>query len=58
MGYTFECDYCEREYNHEPPLMGSFNETFLKTSDSWLTQEFRPGETVTLCRACSEDIIA
>jgi hypothetical protein len=57
MGYTFVCEDCGRGYNHEPPLMGSFTDTFIKTSDSWLAQEYRPGETVTFCRSCAEDII-
>ena len=58
MGYTFTCDHCERRYDHEPPLMASFNETFIKTADSWLAQEFGIGETVTFCRPCSEELIA
>jgi hypothetical protein len=54
MGYTFNCDGCDTRYNHAPPFMGEFRETFLKTSNSPLVHEFEIGETVTLCRDCCE----
>jgi len=54
MGYTFNCDVCEVRYDRAPAFMGEFRESFLKTSPSTLTQLFRPGETVTICRDCSE----
>ncbi len=57
MGYTFQCDSCGTEYDHAPPFMGEFRETFLKTSDSPLTELFKPGQTVTLCRDCSERVL-
>lgn len=56
MGYTFNCDGCNSRYDHTPPFMGEFRETFLKTSDSPLVHQFDIGETVTLCRRCSEDL--
>ena len=56
MGYTFNCDGCGRRYDHAPPFMGEFRETFLKTADSPLVDAFQPGQTVTLCRACSEEV--
>lgn len=54
MGYTFTCDHCGNGYGHEPPFIGEFVENFLKTSDSPITEHFRPGQTVALCRDCSE----
>lgn len=56
MGYTFNCDVCERRYDRAPAFMGDFRETFLKTSPSPLTQLFRPGETVTICEGCTEPL--
>lgn len=56
MGYTFNCDMCRRGVNATPPFMGEFRETFLKTADSPLVDLFSPGETVTLCRECSEEV--
>lgn len=35
--------------------MGEFRETFLKTTDSPLTEIYAPGQTVTICRACAEE---
>jgi len=57
MGYTFTCDECGRGYDRAPPFMGEFRETFLKTSDSPITQLFQPGQTVTICRACMEETV-
>lgn len=54
MGYTFNCDVCEDRFDNAPAFMGEFRESFLKTSPSTLTQLFDPGETVTICRECSE----
>lgn len=56
MGYTFVCDGCATQYDHSPPFMGEFRETFLKTADTALVDRFQPGQTVTLCRLCSEDL--
>lgn len=56
MGYTFNCDGCDDRYDHAPPFMGEFRETFLKTQPTQLAEKFAPGETVTLCRECSEDL--
>lgn len=56
MGYTFNCDGCETRFDHSPPFMGELRETFLKTSDSPLTELYQPGQTVTLCRRCTEDV--
>lgn len=54
MGYTFTCDECGRQYDHAPAFMGEFRESFLKTSDSPLTEVYQPGQTVTVCRDCTE----
>jgi hypothetical protein len=57
MGYTFNCDGpCGRRYDHEPPFIAEFTETFLRTSDSPLTEEFTEGQTVAMCRQCSEEV--
>ena len=57
MGYTFNCDGpCGRRYDRAPPFMGEFRETFLKTADSPLVEDFQPGQTVTLCRGCAEEV--
>jgi hypothetical protein len=55
MGYTFKCDGCGSGYDHAPPFMGEFRESFLKTAPSPLTEVFKPGQTVTLCQRCSEE---
>jgi len=55
MGYTFVCDDCDKRFSKAPAFMGEFRESFLKTSDSMLTELFRPGQTVTICRSCMED---
>lgn len=57
MPYTFACDVCGTRQDHAPPFMGEFRESFLKTSDSPLTEFFSPGDTVTICRTCSEEHI-
>lgn len=57
MGYTFTCDACSTGFDHSPPFMGEFRETFLKTSDSPVTEHYVPGQTVTICRDCSENIV-
>lgn len=57
MGYTHICDDCGDHYDKAPAFMGELRESFLKTSDSPLTELFQPGETVTLCRGCSEEIL-
>lgn len=57
MGYTFTCDSCGTDKDHAPPFMGEFRESFLKTADSPLTDVFQPGQTITLCRSCSEDVL-
>lgn len=54
MGYTFTCDICNSDYDRAPAFMGEFRETFLKTSDSPLTELFQPGQTMTACRNCME----
>lgn len=58
MGYTFNCEVCKTRYDHAPAFMGEFRETFLKTSDSPLVEDYDPGQTVTICRTCSEDLFA
>jgi len=56
VGYTFNCDGCETRYDEFPPFTGEFTESFLKTSPSPLTEHFRPGQKVTLCRECCEGV--
>lgn len=55
MGYTFTCDDCGNHYDNAPAFMGEFRESWLKTSDSPLTQMYQPGQTVTFCRGCMEE---
>jgi hypothetical protein len=55
MGYTHNCDFCGERKDTPPPFIGELTETFLKTSDSPLTQVFKPGQTVTGCRQCAEE---
>lgn len=57
MPYTFTCDVCGEDRNRAPPWAGEINETFLKTSDSPLTEAFHPGQTVTVCRDCAEGVL-
>jgi len=56
MGYTFNCDGCGAQFDHAPPLMGEFRESFLKTADSPLSELFTPGQKVTVCRECAEGL--
>jgi len=56
MGYTFICDHCGDGFDHAPPFLGEFTETFIKTADSPLVHAYDIGETVTLCRTCSENL--
>lgn len=57
MGYTFQCDHCGEGYDSAPPFMGELSEKFLKTDPSPLTELFDPGQTITICRSCSEGIL-
>lgn len=57
MPYTFHCDACGTQYNHAPPFMGEFREAWLKTTDSPLSGDYKPGQTVTMCRACMEGFV-
>ena len=57
MGYTFICERCGEGKNREPPFIGEFVDTFLKTSPSPLTQDYSAGQTVTICQDCMEEII-
>lgn len=57
MGYTYVCDNCGDGFNHNPPFVGEFTDTFIKTSPSQLAQDFNIGETVTMCERCMEEII-
>lgn len=57
MGYTYICERCDRGYNQEPPFIGEFVDTFIKTSPSLLTGDYAPGQTVTICADCMEDIV-
>jgi len=56
MGYGFACDVCADVHPDEaPPFMGEFRESFIKTADSPLVHAFDVGQTVTICRSCSEE---
>lgn len=57
MGYTFTCDICDTHHDTAPPFMGELRETFLKTADTPLADAYHPGQTVTICRTCSEDVL-
>lgn len=54
MGYTFNCDGCGTRYEHAPPFMGEFRESFLKTQGGRFAEHFDVGQTVTLCEGCCE----
>jgi len=56
MGFVFNCDGCGIRVDHAPPFMGEFRETFLKT-DGGQFAEFEPGQTVTLCTKCCEEVL-
>lgn len=57
MGYTFNCDGCGDRKDHAPPFMGEFRETFLKTIGGIFAEEYKPGQTVTLCATCCEGVL-
>ena len=57
MGYTFNCDGCGDRCNHAPPFMGEFRESYLKTAPTVFADVYDPGETVTLCELCCEDLL-
>jgi hypothetical protein len=57
MGYTFTCDSCDGRYDHTPPFMGEFRESFLKTTPMAFAELYAPGETVTLCEPCCEGLL-
>lgn len=57
MPYTYTCDACGGREDDAPPFMGEFRESWLKTADSPLTDDYVPGQTVTICRACMEDFV-
>lgn len=57
MGYGYTCNHCGDVHpDAAPPFMGELSETFLKTSDSPLVEVYDVGETVTVCRPCSEQL--
>lgn len=37
--------------------MGEFRETFLKTIGGIFAEEYKPGQTVTLCADCCEGVL-
>lgn len=57
MGYTFTCNVCGTRYDRSPPWVGELTDTFIKTSDSPLTERFHPGQTITVCRECAEGLL-
>jgi len=57
MGYTFKCDRCGGHNDSAPPLMGELSESFIKTADSPLAEKYSPGQTVTICRECAEEVL-
>lgn len=56
MGYTYICDGCSTRYDEFPPFTGEFTERFLKTAATPLVDVFSPGQKVTLCRECCEQV--
>ena len=57
MGYVFNCDGCGERKDHTPPFMGEFQETFLKTTGGQFADRFKPGQTVTVCVDCCEELL-
>ena len=60
MGYTFNCDDCGRGYNRSPAFMGEFRESFLEATEAggvFADAGYRPGQTVTICAECMEDVL-
>lgn len=57
MGYTFNCDGCDSRKDHAPPFMGEFRETFLKGQGGQFAQQYKPGQTITLCEDCCEELL-
>lgn len=56
MGYTFHCDGCGEGYSHFPPFAGEFTEQFLKTTGGVFAEVFDPGQKVTVCAECMEEM--
>lgn len=58
MGYTFDCDGpCGASYHDFPPFAGEFTEQFLKTRGGAFAERFNPGEKVTICADCMENVV-
>ena len=57
MGYTYQCDGCNEGYNSFPPFAGEFTEQFLKTEGGIFAELFKPGQKVTVCPACMEELV-
>lgn len=59
MGYVFNCDGCGDRYDHAPPFMGEFSESFLKATSAGgeFAEVYDIGQTVTLCADCSRETL-
>lgn len=59
MGYTFACDGCGTAYDHAPPFMGEFSESFLNgtAAGGEFSEIYNIGQTVTLCVHCSRETL-
>jgi len=57
MGYTYRCDGCGTGYNSFPPFAGEFTEEFLKTEGGHFAHKFKPGQKVTICAVCMEEVV-
>jgi len=57
MGYTYDCDGCGGSYHEFPPFAGEFTEQFLKTRGGIFAEEYDPGQKVTICASCMEDVV-
>lgn len=57
MGYVYNCDGCDTRYDSFPPFAGEFTEQFLKTVGGAFAQDYDPGQKVTICAECMEDLV-
>lgn len=57
MGYTYRCDSCGERDDSFPPFAGEFTETFLNTRGGEFTDDYKPGQKVTICADCMEDLV-
>jgi hypothetical protein len=58
MGYTFQCDGpCGETHNRFPPFAGEFTEEFLETRGGVFAELFDPGQKVTICARCMQEVV-